>query len=302
MKRMKILMISAMIGIGIMGMFASLSFASSKKLVKVVNIVAAENFYADVAQQLGQPYVHVTAILNNPEQDPHMFNASPKIAVWIEQADIIIENGLGYDAWMDHLYAASHQKAVLINVSNIIGFSQVISLTNPHIWYEPTVMPMMAETLVQQLIALDPAHKMIYQKNLAHFLIKAKAYQDAVKRVKTHVEGMKVTATEPLVGYLAAALNLNMCNQAFQQDIMNGADLTPREMMDFEESLHHGVQLLIYNAQVTDPTTTALKQLALRQHIPVVGATEMMPVNQHYYTWMQTTLNTIAHALGDNHD
>lgn len=260
-----------------------------------IHIVAAENFYGDVAQSIGGANVKVYSIMNNPNQDPHMFSASPEVAKFIDNADVIVESGVGYDAWMDDLYASSSQKAHMMNVGNLIGKAPG---ANPHIWYDPDTMPLYAKALTQAFCHLDPAHKNVYQQNLKAFLKVGDAYQQKVATVRSKVAGTSMTATEPVFGYLATALGLKMLNQNFQWHVMNGTDLSPTEVAQFEESLtSKTAKLLIYNNQVTDPTTATVKALALKNHIPVVGVSETMPPNQHYYPWMNSELDAVAQAL-----
>lgn len=270
-----------------------------------INVVSAENVYGDVANQLGMPYVHVTSIMNNPSQDPHLFHTSPKVAQCIEQADIVIENGLGYDVWMQKLYVSSNKKAILINVGELFQqTAKVIPVVNPHIWYDPKTIPVFAQIFSEQLILLDPTHQVVYQKNLDNLLKSAEEYDLKLRddRKKLIEAGnIKVTATEPILGYLIESLGLTMLNQAFQQDEMNEADLTPKEIMRFEKSLNDKrVKCLIYNNQVTNSTTERLKALALENHIPVLGVSEMMPEGMHYYEWMNQTLDKLIPLILPN--
>lgn len=260
-----------------------------------VHIVAAENFYGDVAQAIGGSDVTVTSIMNNPNQDPHLFNASPAVAEAIANADIVVENGVGYDAWMDKLYASSNQKAFMMNVGDL---THQAPGDNPHIWYDPATMPLFAKALAAELAILDSAHRNHYQRNLTAFLKLSANYQQQVAAVKAKVAGESITATEPVVGDLASALGLVMLNQQFQRDVMNGADLSPIEIAEFQHTLmQHQARLLVYNSQVMSPTTNQLKELALQNHIPVIGVTETMPSGLHYYAWMQTELTAMAQVL-----
>jgi hypothetical protein len=72
-----------------------------------VRVVAAENFYGDLVQQLGGTHVAVTSILSNPNDDPHLFEASAKTARALAEARIVIANGVDYDPWMEKLTAAT---------------------------------------------------------------------------------------------------------------------------------------------------------------------------------------------------
>src|SRR5689334_3134021 len=70
---------------------------------KPIQIVAAENFYGQIAEQMGGEQVQVTSILSNPQQDPHLFSSSPATARAIVNADILIYNGIDYDPWIKNL-------------------------------------------------------------------------------------------------------------------------------------------------------------------------------------------------------
>jgi zinc/manganese transport system substrate-binding protein len=261
-----------------------------------LKVVAAENFYGNVAEQLGQPYVQVTSIISNPNQDPHLFSVSPRVAIFLNQANIIIENGLGYDEWMQRLYDANHTKAVLLNVSQLLKKKMG---DNPHIWYDPQTMIIFSTVLVEEFIEQDPEHRAIYEKNLKRFIKNALRYKDRVEKLGQHVAGTKVTATEPVANYLLEALKLAILNKKFQQDVMNEADLTPHEIIEFEESLNNknGARLFIYNVQVSSSITERLKNMAENNNIAIVGVSETMPATLDYYGWMNQTVDAIEKGL-----
>ncbi len=100
----KILMAAALV-VGFCGGAASQAQAQAQ--TSTIPVVAAENFYADVVQQLGGDRVQVTSILSNPDEDPHLFEASPKTARALQHAALVVYNGADYDPWMDKLLAVS---------------------------------------------------------------------------------------------------------------------------------------------------------------------------------------------------
>lgn len=269
------------------GVFAT-SFAT-------IRIVAAENFYGDVAKTIGASHVEVLSILNNPSQDPHAFSADPGLVRSIEQADIVIQNGLSYDAWMDRFVQEKKIQARWIVVGKWLDFS---AQKNPHIWYDPRVMPLLARELAARLTALDPKNSADYQHHLADFLRQAKAYDVQIAQVKMRVSSLPVTATEPIAGWLAVALNLQMLNERLQFSVMNEQELTPWEVSKFEDSLRgHEVKALIYNEQVINPSIERFKKIAMLSQVPVVGMTETLPRGLHYYPWMNRELSRLAKAL-----
>ena len=122
-----------------------------------VKVVAAENFYGDMASQIGGANVVVTSILSSPDQDPHLFEASPDTAKALTDAKVVIVNGVDYDPWMEKLlsaHKAAGRKEVVVGA--LVGHK---AGDNPHLWYDPAYMKAAAKALVADLIAVDPAHK-----------------------------------------------------------------------------------------------------------------------------------------------
>ncbi len=266
------------------------------KSLATINIIAAENFYGSIAQQLGGKYVSTDSILQNPNEDPHTFSADPSVAKKIAEADIVVYNGLGYDEWMKRLLSTKGKKGrQIIIVSELIGASNG---ENPHIWYEPSTMQVYANALSQKLIQLDPIHESYYELQLLHFHHEQQAFMGYIKYLKQQLAGTPVTATEPLFNYMATALGLKVLNIGFQMSMMNEMPPSPSEIKQMLSDLQsHRVKLLIYNTQTTDPTTENIKDKARENKIPVIGVTETQPPNMSYYEWMHSQLTQIAGAL-----
>jgi zinc/manganese transport system substrate-binding protein len=147
-----------------------------------VRIVAAENFYGDVAKQIGGPSVRVTSILSNPDQDPHLFEASPSVARSLSGAQIVVYSGIDYDPWMEKLLSASKsadRKEIV--VADLVGKK---SGDNPHIWYDPATMLAFAKALSGALATIDPTNQAGYEQRLATFKASIKPIQDKVAELK----------------------------------------------------------------------------------------------------------------------
>ncbi len=269
-------------------------FAQSN-VVGQVKILAAENFYGDIASTIGGSNVNVVSILSSPSTDPHFPNIPNDLVTQINSANIVIENGAGYDSWMDAAYAKSNQKAILINVARLTNTG---SAANPHIWYNPNTIPIFAKFLTGALSQIDPNDQSSYQVTLQGLLQMAQGYQAQVERLASMVRGQPVTATEPVCNALLNALGLKISNNAFQIALMNNIIPGSANTKEFEDSLvNHQVNLLIYNNQVSDSLTEHLKQVAKENNIPVVGVSELMPDGMHYYAWMYQTLFAIRDAM-----
>jgi zinc/manganese transport system substrate-binding protein len=264
---------------------------------KTVNVVAAENFYGDVVSQLGGKHVQVTSILSNPDQDPHLFEASTATARALHRADLVVYNGADYDPWMDKLLAASKnaQRATIV-AAELVGKK---SGDNPHLWYDPATMPAVASQVVKALEQADPANKSDYDANLATFLGSIKPITDKVAAMKEQYHGTPVTATEPVFGYMADAIGLSMRNPRFQLAVMNDTEPSAKDIAAFENDLRtKQVRVLIYNSQATEALTKRMLKLAQQSKVPSVSVTETEPAHQNFQQWMLSQLDALSAALG----
>jgi len=263
-----------------------------------LKIVAAENFYGGVAQQIAGSSATVTSILTNPNQDPHEFTTNADTAKSVADADIVIYSGISYDPWMDKLLGTPGKpNRVVITVADLINAKDG---DNPHIWYDPRTMPALGAKLVEALSKIDSAQASAYQQRLDDFNASMKPELAKIAEIKTAAAGMEVTATEPVFGYMAGALGFKMLNYDFQIKIMNDAEPTASETAGFEKSLtSKTAKILFYNSQVTDPTTDRLQKVAKSSGIPIVGVTETQPPDQKSYVdWMLHELDGVQAALG----
>ena len=263
-----------------------------------VPIVAAENFYGDVAQQIGGPDVAVTSILNNPDQDPHLFEASPSVARAISKARFVIYSGIDYDPWMTKLLSAASSSARrVVVVATLVGRKPG---DNPHIWYDPNTMLALAKTLATDLAASDPAHAAAYRQRFERFQQTLQPILAKIAALRQRLAGTPVTATEPIFGYMFGALGMQVRNQSFQLAVMNNTEPSASDVAAFETDLkQHRVKLLVYNSQASDPTAERMVKIAKTAHVPVIGATETEPPGKTYQQWMTTELDAVDRALAN---
>jgi zinc/manganese transport system substrate-binding protein len=261
-----------------------------------IAIVAAENFYGDVAQQIGGPNVSATSILSNPDEDPHLFEASPSVGRALASARIVIYSGIDYDPWMVKLLRAiAGQRRTAIDVAALIGRRPG---ENPHIWYDPATMPALAKILAAELAQLDPSHRSAYGRRLATFERSLRPIEAKIAALHARLSGTPATATEPVFGYMLAALGMPSRNQRFQLAVMNNTEPSARDVAAFEDDLRrHRVRLLVYNSQASDPVARRMLAIAKAAHVPVIGATETEPPGLDYQAWMTRELDAVARAL-----
>ena len=263
-----------------------------------ITVVAAENFYGDVVKQIGGNYVNVTSILSNPDQDPHLFEASPKTARALQHARVVVYNGADYDPWMTKLLGATagqSSQRVTIVAADLVGKKPG---DNPHLWYDPQTMPAVARAVGAALDAADPAHKSVYDANLATFLASLKPIDAKVAALRAQYKGLPVTATEPVFGYMSDAIGLDMRNLRFQLAAMNDTEASASDIAAFERDLReHRVRVLIYNSQATEALTRRMLGLAQKSKLPTVSVTETQPAGVNFQQWMLAQLDALGHAL-----
>jgi zinc/manganese transport system substrate-binding protein len=260
--------------------------------------VGAENQYANVISQIGGKYVQVTAIMSNPNTDPHTFEASPSVAQTVSAARLVVQNGIGYDSFMNKIEAASPSSGrKVIDVQSLLGLPD--STRNPHLWYDPPTMPAVAKALVKDLSALAPSHAAYFAANAKRFDASLQPWVNAIGRFKQHYPNTPVATTEPVGDYmLVAAGTKNRTPWDLQADIMNGVDPAP-QAISIQNALFsdHRVKAFIYNQQVTDTLTETFLKEAAKNHIPVVGVYETMPIGYTYQSWMLAELNALKRAV-----
>jgi zinc/manganese transport system substrate-binding protein len=261
-----------------------------------VTIVAAENFYGDVAQQIGGADVKVTSILSNPDQDPHLFEASPSVGRAISGARIVVYSGIDYDPWMEKLLAAakSGDRQVIV----VAGLGDHKSGDNPHIWYDVDTMLAFAKALTNKLEGIDPVHKAAYLERLEAFQRSLQPISAKIAALRGRLVGTPVTATEPVFGYMLNALGMSVRNQSFQLAVMNNTEPSASNVAAFEDDLkEHRVKLLIYNGQASDPVAERMQKLAKASAIPVVAVSETEPPGTRYQAWVMSELDAVDQAL-----
>ena len=179
--------------------------ASSSSKPGVINAIGAENEYANVLGQIGGRYVHVSSILNNPNTDPHTFESSPSVAEEVSAAQLIVQNGVGYDTFMNKIESASpNSTRKVIVVQNLSGLPD--TTPNPHLWYDPKTMPATAKAMADDLSALQPSHAAYFRTNLTRFDASLTPWFNAIAAFKSKYGGTPVATTEPVADYLLEAM------------------------------------------------------------------------------------------------
>ena len=261
--------------------------------------IGAENEYASVIQQVGGKYVQASAIMSNPNTDPHAFEASSSVAREVSNAQLVVQNGAGYDTFMNTIEKAVPDSGLkIIEVQNLLGLPD--STPNPHLWYKPSTMPAVANAIAADLAAIQPAHASYFRANARAFINSLATWNQAIASFRAKYPNTPVAVTEPVADYMLQAAGTDIMTPfPFQADIMNGVDPSAQDTT-LERSLftQHKVKVFLYNQQVTDSLTESFISLAKENAVPVVGVYETMPVPGYdYQSWMLTEVQDLQKAV-----
>lgn len=260
-----------------------------------LSIVAAENVYGDLAKQLGGDRVAVVSILNNPAQDPHLFEADASTARAVAGARFVIYNGAGYDPWMGKLLSVPGQ-----GERDAIVADRILKVSpgdNPHLWYYPPMIMALADAMVTQF-ALADRDGPGYRERIVAFDSSMQALGLRIIALHDKYAGVPVTATEPVFDYMAKMIGLEVRNAAFQRAVMNDTEPSARDVAAFEDDLKtRKVKVLLYNTQATGTLPQRMRRIAEAAKIPVVGISETEPPDMHYQDWMTAQLDALDKAL-----
>jgi zinc/manganese transport system substrate-binding protein len=266
-----------------------------------VRIVASTDVWGDVARQVGGDHVAVTSILTSPDQDPHSFEANPRTTLAISKADVLVENGGGYDDFMDTLRKAHNGAVPVLNAVDVSGKKASSGgMLNEHVFYDLPTAQKVADALAAELARQDPGNAADYRSGAQAFSSALDGLLTRATTLRAALDGKAIGITEPVPLYLTEALGLvNKTPAAFSEAVEEGGDMSARVLQDtLDLYADHQVAALVYNEQSSGPVTEKVEAAAKDAGIPVVGVTETLPAGKDYVAWMTSNLDSLATALG----
>lgn len=312
--------------------------ATSAPAADTIEVVASTNVYGQIAEEIGGDAVAVTSIITSAAQDPHEFEPTAQDQLIVSEADLIIENGGGYDGFMDAMVEASGTTAPVITAVTFShdypgedaavephddaaaeedghdhaeedghdhaegdGHDHVhIEGFNEHVWYDPHTMEHLAEAIAEELAVLDPDNAAVFEANAAAFVEQIAGLEASLDEIAADHAGAGVFVTEPVPLYLIVAAGLeNVTPEAFSEAVEEGQDVPPATLLEALRIVEDGsAQVVIANAQTGGAETTQIIDTAAAQAIPVLEFTETLPEGQTYISWMQQNIADLAGALG----
>jgi zinc/manganese transport system substrate-binding protein len=263
-----------------------------------LSVVASTNVYGDIAQQIGGAHVHVTSILTSPDADPHLFEPGTGNGLAVAEADVVIENGVGYDAFMTKLeHAAPSSRRHVLTIADVLGVHGHDA--NPHLWYDVPRLPRIARAIATVLAQADPPHAASYTRGAARFVASLAPLERAVTAIRRADSGEPVAYTEPVPGYLLSAAGLrNVSPAGFTRAIENGSEPPPQAVAALSDLVvRRKVRVLLYNTQAVSPVTARLRETAQSAGVPVVGVSETLPAHRTFQQWQLEQVRALARAL-----
>jgi zinc/manganese transport system substrate-binding protein len=261
--------------------------------------VAAENFWGSIATQLGGTKVVVDSIITNPDTDPHDYDPNSADARSLASAQVVIDNGIGYDPWAAKLLAANHVAAQhVVTVGDVVG---VADGGNPHRWYNPDDVDKVIAAIVAAYQAADPADAAYFTAEQHTFeTVGLAKYHAVISQIKTTYAGTPVGASESIFAMMAPALGLNLLTPpTFLRAISEGTDPTSADKQTIDNQIKtHAIKVYVYNSQNATPDVQEQVDAAKAASIPVTTITETLaPATATFQDWQVSELTALQAAL-----
>ncbi|MGI8678191.1 MAG: metal ABC transporter solute-binding protein, Zn/Mn family [Jatrophihabitans sp.] len=265
-----------------------------------LRVVASTSVYGGIAAEIGGDQVSVTSIISDPSQDPHSYQADARTELTLSRADVVVQNGGGYDEFVHTMLSASNSKATVIDAVEVSGRTAPAGgELNEHVWYDIPSVRKVVGRLVTDFSAKDRAAGTSFRRNATAFTTKLEALRSTEASIKAAHAGEGIAITEPVPLYLLSACGLvNRTPAQFSKAVEEG-DGVPITVLKHTLDLfrQHTVELLAYNTQSSGRETDEVLAAAKSNGVPAVGFTETMPRGQDYVSWMSANLAAVKAAL-----
>ncbi|GGI63929.1 metal ABC transporter solute-binding protein, Zn/Mn family [Limosilactobacillus caviae] len=263
---------------------------------KPIRVVTGLNFYGEVAQQVAGDNGKVISFIDNASVDPHDYQPSTKQAQQVAKANVVIENGLGYDSWVNKLVksSANHNKIKVINVASLNGKKDG---DNEHVWYEPSTVKKLANDLATQYGKINPKHASEYRANAKKYLASLKPLDQEIAKVKRQVNpnNNQVAVSEPVFDYALENAGYQIMDKHFEKAVEDGNDPSPKDIDEIQQAIiNHRIAFFVDNSQTSDKVVDNLVKLAHEHNVPVLKVTETKPNGENYMQWMLKQYRALA--------
>lgn len=267
---------------------------NQKRQQRPIRVVTSLNFYGEVARTVAGKYGEVQSFINSGSVDTHDFQPSTKQARQLSHANVVIENGLGYDEWVNKMVHAADGHQRVINVGQDVARKKPGD--NEHVWYEPTTMSRLAQQLAKQYSKIDPSHRHYYHQQAKRYQKQLAKLNATIERAKRNAQAgnREVLVSEPVFDYALRNMGYKIQNERFAKAVEDGNDPSPQEITQIQSAIrNHEVAFVVNNKQESNSTVRNMVKLARQHDIPVLNVTETKPAHQTYVEWMQSEYDSL---------
>lgn len=287
----KLIALMAIIIIAVVSFAAFKGNDTTKKHTDKISIITSTDFYAELAQTVVGSHGTASAIIKSANISPEDYEPTTTVAKKVNGTDIVIANGLGYDAWLTKLAKSSHNSQLVEVGENVLHDKMG---QNPHLWNDPETMIKTANYLADLLAKKDPTHQADYKANAQKYIASLQPITTLVAQLKAKANHQVVAQTEPVFEYMLTAMGYQVMDQDFSEAIEEGNDPSPAVLSALKDAItSHKIAFIVNNKQTTSSTVTNIINLAKDNHVPVINVTETIPNGEHYVSWKLAELKQI---------
>ncbi|MBM3995020.1 MAG: metal ABC transporter substrate-binding protein [Planctomycetes bacterium] len=231
-----------------------------------VRVVATYSILGDLVQNVAGDSAEVTTLVG-PDCDAHTFEPTPKDGVSLAEADIVFENGVNFEGWLDKLHKSSKSKAKRIVVTEGLQLrggecnhahkpgEKHEHEDDPHVWHDVKNAIHMVSVIRDQLAEADPPSAETYKANATAYLAKLKALDAWVVEKVTSVpkQNRKLVTSHDTFGYFAERHGFEIVGTMLTSVSTEASDPSPATFARLVESVKAAKVPAIFAENVHNP-------------------------------------------------
>ncbi|WP_033509284.1 metal ABC transporter solute-binding protein, Zn/Mn family [Bifidobacterium pullorum] len=259
-----------------------------------ITVVASVNQWGSLAEQIGGDDVAVTSIVDTTAVDAHDFEPQPADMAALQDAQVVVSNGAGYDAWATK---SMGPQTASVSAAETVGASEG---DNPHLWFSKDARNGMATELADAFSRILPDKKDDFQKRLDQWQEREQQLEDSMDAFRQAHPDATYAATESVAYYLLSDLGFeDLTPEGYAQASANESEPAPADLQQFQELVEsQGVDLLVNNVQQGGDAANMITGTAGRANVPVFDVSEQMPEEFDDPTdWIASLVETISGLL-----
>lgn len=265
-----------------------------------IPVAASTDVWGSVVKAVGGDAVSVSAIIDNPQKDPHGYEFTAQDVTKVTGAKFAIYNGHGYDQkFEDTLTKVGGGAIPALNAFRVSGKPDTPGV-NEHVFYDLGTVKKVADETAKDLGQIQPAKRDLFLKNSTDFDAKVDQLIARAKQLGIDHPETEAIVTESVADDLLATAGITDATpEAFAAAVEKDGDIPPAAQAETTKLLTgKRVNALINNAQTETPVTKQLKQTATAAGVPIVDVTETFPSGTtDYLAWMGKNIDGLTAAI-----